>query len=95
MLVNGPSVEEAEEAENEADTIILVNKNNDNTPKQSGSKILGFFSVIILTIAFVSLLVYTTQPNKKVKYYGTKFGELTDYLLIKEKGNKECEIRDF
>ena len=45
-----------------------VEQNNLN---QSNSPIFGFISVVLLTIAFVSLIVYTTQPKKKVhdNYY--------------------------
>ena len=42
-----------------------------NNLNQSNSPIFGFISVVFLTIAFVSLLVYATQPRKKVQnnYY--------------------------
>ena len=45
-----------------------VEQNNLN---QSNSPIFGFISVVLLTIAFVSLIVYSTQPKKKVhdNYY--------------------------
>ena len=80
----------------ETTTLLLNNRNTEETNvQQSGSKIIGFFSVIFLTIAFVSIFVYTTQPRKGSKLYKKRFGELTDYLLVKENENKEYNIRDF
>jgi len=100
LLVNGNSVEEPEtsaetDTEIENDTLILVNKNNEQTTQQCSNKFFGFLSAILFTIIFISLLVYTTQPKKQSKIYGRNLDELTDYLLIKEKKSKEYDLRDF
>ena len=73
---------EVTENETEKDTVILVNKNN---AKQSGSRIIEFISVIILTIAFVSFFIYVTQPKKTDKKNKNKnsFNELAYYLKVK------------
>ena len=68
--------------ETETDTVILVSKNN---AKQSGSIVIEFISVIILTIVFVSFFIYVTQPKKTDKKNKNKnsFNELTYYLKVK------------
>ena len=73
---------EVTENETEKDTVILVNKNN---AKQSGSIVIEFISVIILTIVFVSFFIYVTQPKKTDKKNKNKnsFNELTYYLKVK------------
>ena len=73
---------EVTENETEKDTVILVNKNN---AKQSGSRIIEFISVIILTIVFVSFFIYVTQPKKTDKKNKNKnsFNELAYYLKVK------------
>lgn len=89
LLANGTSVEEEgdteteieTESESEIDTIILTNK---KISKQKGSKVFGYFFTILLTIAFVSLIIYATQPKKNKKYFNNNHYELTDYLLVKE-----------
>ena len=70
------------ETEIEKDTVILVNKNN---AKQSGSRVIEFISVIILTIVFVSFFIYVTQPKKTDKKNKNKnsFNELAYYLKVK------------
>ena len=89
LLVNETSDEESKEPENEtneteteieADTIILVNKNN---TKQNGCRVLEFISAIILTIAFVSFFIYVTQPKKTDKKNRNSFNELSYYLKVK------------
>ena len=95
LLVNGTSVEEQETEKEAEDTIILAQKNSEQTPKQNSNKLFGFFSAILFTFIFVSLFVYSTQPKKNSKSYIRNFKELTDYLLIKEKNNKEYELGDF
>ena len=95
LLVDGNSIEEPENETEVEETIILAQKNTEQTPKQSNSKLFEFFSAILLSILFVSLLIYSTQPRKKYKIHGENFKELTDYLLVKEKKNKEYELRDF
>ena len=73
---------EVTENETEKDTVILVNKNN---AKQSGSRIIEFISVIILTFVFVSFFIYVTQPKKTDKKNKNKnsFNELAYYLKVK------------
>ena len=73
---------EVTENETKTDTVILVNKNN---AKQSGSKVIEFISVIILTIVFVSFFIYVTQPKKTDKKNKNKnsFNELAYYLKVK------------
>ena len=73
---------EVTENETEKDTVILVNKNN---AKQSGSRVIEFISVIILTIVFVSFFIYVTQPKKTDKKNKNKnsFNELAYYLKVK------------
>ena len=68
--------------ETETDTVILVSKNN---AKQSGSIVIEFISVIILTIVFVSFFIYVTQPKKTDKKNKNKnsFNELAYYLKVK------------
>ena len=89
LLVNETLDEESKEPENEAneteteieaDTLILVNKNN---TKQSGCRVLEFISAIILTIAFVSFFIYVTQPKKTDKKNRNSFNELSYYLKVK------------
>ena len=86
LLINEPTAEEIEESQVDVDTVILMKKNKEDSTnvQQSSSKIFGFFSCILLTIAFVSLFVYATQPRKGSKLYKKRFEELTDYHLIKE-----------
>lgn len=81
LLVN-KTLDDELENEIETDTIILVNKNN---AKQSGSRIIEYISVIILSIAFVSFFIYVTQPKKTGKKNKNKnsFNELAYYLKIK------------
>lgn len=89
LLANETSVEEDDdseteiegETESEIDTIILTKK---NIPKQNDSKTFGFFFTILLTIAFVSLIIYATQPMKSQKHFRDNNNELNDYLLLKE-----------
>ena len=58
-----------ENKENEKVTL-LANKGSIKTANtQGGITISGFFSLIILTLAFGSFLVYVTQPRKKNKNY--------------------------
>ena len=73
---------EVTENETEKDTVILVNKNN---AKQSGSRVIEFISVIILTIVFVSFFIYVTQPKKidKKNKIKNSFNELAYYLKVK------------
>ena len=92
LLVNEPLDEESKQPENETeteieteneieeDTIILANKNN---TKQSGSRVMGFISAIILTICFVSFFIYVTQPKKTNKKNKNSFNELSYYLKVK------------
>ena len=81
LLANETSVEEVGETETETEKITLVNK---DISKQSGNKIFGFIFTILITIAFVSLIVYTTQPKKYKRQFNHNHSELTDYLLVKE-----------
>jgi hypothetical protein len=69
------------ETETETEKVTLVNK---DISKQSGNKIFGFIFTILITIAFVSLIVYTTQPKKYKRQFNHNHSELTDYLLVKE-----------
>ena len=48
------------------------------------NKVFGFIFTILLTIAFVSLIVYATQPKKYKRQLNHNHSELTDYLLVKE-----------
>ena len=81
LLANETSVEEVGEAETETEKVTLVNK---DVPKQSGNKVFGFIFTILLTIAFVSLIIYATQPKKYKRQFNQNNNELTDYLLVKE-----------
>ena len=81
LLANETSVEEVGEAETETEKVTLVNK---DVPKQSGNKVFGFIFTILLTIAFVSLIIYATQPKKSKRQFNQNNSELTDYLLVKE-----------
>jgi chemotaxis protein histidine kinase CheA len=81
LLANETSVEEVGEAETETEKVTLVNK---DVPKQSGNKVFGFIFTILLTIAFVSLIIYATQPKKYKRQFNQNNSELTDYLLVKE-----------
>lgn len=61
----------AENSEIENSKVTLLTTQSQNPTKipttQSGMSILGFFSVILLTIAFASFLIYATQPKKMNK----------------------------
>ena len=81
LLANETSVEEVGEAKTETEKVTLVNK---DIPKQSGNRVFGFIFTILLTIAFVSLIVYATQPKKYKRQFNNNHCELTDYLLVKE-----------
>ena len=81
LLGNETSVKEVGETETETEKVTLVNK---DITKQSGNKIFGFIFTILLTIAFVSLIVYATQPKKYKRQFNHNHSELTDYLLVKE-----------
>lgn len=97
LLENVPTTEEIEESEVDTDTIILMNKNKEETTnvQQCSNKIFGFFSVILLTAAFVSLLIYSTQPKKVSELYKKRYGKFTECLLVKENNENDYEIRDF
>ena len=81
LLANETSVEEVGEPKTETEKVTLVNK---DIPKQSGNRVFGFIFTILLTIAFVSLIVYATQPKKYKRQFNDNHCELTDYLLVKE-----------
>ena len=81
LLANETSAEAKGEVETETEKVALVNK---DIPKQSGNKVFGFIFTILLTIAFVSLIVYATQPKKYKRQLNHNHSELTDYLLVKE-----------
>ena len=81
LLANETSTEAKGEVETETEKVALVNK---DIPKQSGNKVFGFIFTILLTIAFVSLIVYATQPKKYKRQLNHNHSELTDYLLVKE-----------
>ena len=81
LLANETSVEEVGEPKTETEKVTLVNK---DIPKQSGNRVFGFIFTILLTIAFVSLIVYATQPKKYKRQFNNNHCELTDYLLVKE-----------
>ena len=81
LLANETSTEAKGEVETETEKVTLVNK---DIPKQSGNKVFGFIFTILLTIAFVSLIVYATQPKKYKRQLNHNHSELTDYLLVKE-----------
>ena len=81
LLANETSVEEIGETETETEKVTLVNK---NISQQSGNKVFGFIFTILITIAFVSLIVYATQPKKYKRHFNNNHSELTDYLLVKE-----------
>ena len=72
---------------------MLVKKNKQNT-NQKGISVFGVLFALILSLAFISFFIYVTQPRKKTKY-SKNLSELTDYLLVKEKRNKEYDLRDF
>ncbi len=81
LLANETSTEAKGEVETETEKVALVNK---DIPKQSGNKVFGFIFTILLTIAFVSLIIYATQPKKYKSQFNNNHSELTDYLLVKE-----------
>ena len=81
LLANETSAEAKGEVETETEKVALVNK---DIPKQSGNKVFGFIFTILLTIAFVSLIIYATQPKKSKRQFNQNNSELTDYLLVKE-----------
>ena len=81
LLANETSAEAKGEVETETEKVALVNK---DISKQSGNKIFGFIFTILITIAFVSLIVYATQPKKYKRQLNHNHSELTDYLLVKE-----------
>ena len=59
---------------------ILINTNKSTI--QNGMSISGFFSLIILSIAFISFFIYVTQPKKNSKFYSKNSNELSESLLI-------------
>lgn len=76
---------------------LLVNKKNQNEIKENsnlikanepisynGITIFNCFSIILLTIIFISVMIFVTQPKKSAKFYKDTYTELTDYLLVKE-----------
>ena len=92
-----PDLDELNQTQNqnvsEAKTTSLIVKN-----VSTGSKIFSYFTLLIFVIGFYSLLSYVTQPKKFRKSYTNAINELSDYLLIKEEGEKKEEIfnvRDF
>ena len=91
---NETKTNEAKEIENNVENKTVLIQNENNNIKQSNSPILGFFTVIFLTIAFVSFFVYITQPKRKIKNHNN-FKELTDYLLVKENQSNKYDLRDF
>ena len=91
---NETKANEAKEIENNVENKTVLIQNENNNIKQSNSPILGFFTVIFLTIAFVSFFVYITQPKRKIKNHNN-FKELTDYLLVKENQSNKYDLRDF
>lgn len=58
-----------ENKENEQVTLLANEDSTKTANTQSGMTISGFFSVILLTIAFGCFLVYATQPKKINKNY--------------------------
>ena len=76
MPENGEIPESAETAaensanENKEKVTLLANEDSTKTTNtQCGMTISGFFSVILLTIAFGFFLVYATQPKKINRNY--------------------------
>ena len=59
--------------ENEQVTLLSNDGSTKTANTQSGMTISGFFSVVLLTIAFGLFLVYATQPKKKNKNYSKSF----------------------
>ena len=58
-----------EDKENEQVTLLTKEDSTKTANTQSGMTISGFFSLILLTIAFGSFLIYATQPKKVNKNY--------------------------
>ena len=76
---------------------LLKNNKNKNEVKENvnliktnetiaykGINIFNCFILILLTITFISVMVFVTQPKKGAKFYKDDHTELNDYLLVKE-----------
>ena len=76
---------------------LLKNNKNDNEVKENvnliktneaitykGINIFNCFILILLTITFISVIIFVTQPKKSAKFYKDVHTELNDYILVKE-----------
>lgn len=67
---------------NEAKENFKLTKTNEDTAYK-GITIFNCFSLILLTIIFISVMIIVTQPKKSDKFFKDTYIELSDYLLVK------------